>query len=98
MRRVEFGPGVDDDIEAATEWYAAERLQLGVAFLDQVDAAMGRIRTLPGQFPFVRKSIQRAMLRRFPYGVFFVEVSDDTIRVIAVLHLHRDPDELAGRE
>jgi hypothetical protein len=38
----------------------------------------------------VSKGIRRAMLRRFPFGVFFV-VDDDWSTVVAVMHLHRDP-------
>ena len=44
----------------------------------------------PLQFPVVRGNIRRALLRGFPYGVFFT-VHADTVQVLAVVHLHRHP-------
>lgn len=40
--------------------------------------------------------VRRALLRHFPYGVYFVEGPDD-VAVLAVLHLHRDPDMWKSR-
>jgi hypothetical protein len=34
---------------------------------------LGRIREMPLQFPEVGQGVRRALLRRFPYGVYFRE-------------------------
>ena len=96
-RRIEFGPGVEEDVDSAAQWYAAERLQLGLAFLDQVDHGVERVRDNSLQFPIVHDGIHRAMLRRLPYGIYFEVLADGVIRVIAELHLHRDPGIGADR-
>ena len=41
-------------------------------------------------FPAADGAIRRAMLSRFPYGVFYV-VRGQTVRVLAVMHTSRDP-------
>jgi hypothetical protein len=35
-------------------------------------------------------------LRRFPYGVYFLAESEE-VKVLAVLHLHRQPDMWKSR-
>jgi plasmid stabilization system protein ParE len=43
----------------------------------------------PLAHPVFLKEIRRTILRRFPYGVYYI-VEDDRIVVLAVLHLKRD--------
>jgi len=42
------------------------------------------------------KEIRRMLIRRFPYGIFYV-VKDDAVVVLAVLHGRRDPSIIAAR-
>lgn len=40
------------------------------------------------QFPVIESEVRRGLMRRFPYGIYFI--TDTThIEIIAVLHLHR---------
>jgi hypothetical protein len=47
-------------------------------------------------FPIVAGRIRRALVNRFPFGVFFVLVNDTAI-VIAVMHLNRGPGSWQAR-
>jgi len=42
-------------------------------------------------FAIVHRDIRRALLRRFPYCIFYA-VSEQEIVVLACLHGHRDPE------
>ena len=64
-------PPVDLDVEAAFEWYENERPGLGVEFLDELRAAYNRIADGPLKYQELRGGIRRALLRRFPYAVYF---------------------------
>ena len=56
-----------------------------------VDAVMASIERNPQLYPVVHKGvIRRALTRRFPYGVFFVE-GERSVSVIAVAHVKRNP-------
>jgi toxin ParE1/3/4 len=44
----------------------------------------------PRQFPLVFNNVRRALLRRFPYSLFFI-VEGETLLVIACFHASRDP-------
>ncbi len=45
---------------------------------------------MPRVFPIIGENVRRAIIDRFPLGVFFT-IDDDRSTVIAVLHLHREP-------
>jgi plasmid stabilization system protein ParE len=78
------------DIEQAAFWYEQQREGLGVEVVLELDAVLERVETVPRQFPEIEPRVRRALLRRFPYAVYFV-IDEDTIGVFAVLHQSRDP-------
>ena len=65
-------------------------------FITALRATFVRIEQAPLQFPLVTGEIRRALLDRFPFGVFFV-AEDDVATVLAVTHLHRHPDTWQSR-
>jgi plasmid stabilization system protein ParE len=85
-------PPADVDVEAAFEWYENERQGLGLEFLDELRAAYNRIVDGPLKYQELRGGIRRALLRRFPYAVYFA-IEGDVVVVVAVLHASRDPAE-----
>jgi plasmid stabilization system protein ParE len=90
MRRLVVRPGAEADLADAALWYEARAAGLGSEFLRSVDACLSEVARAPETFPSIHRSVRRALLRRFPYGVFFV-VSDGAVSVIACLHVRRDP-------
>jgi plasmid stabilization system protein ParE len=83
-------PEARDDIEQASTWYERQRPGLGDNFLEQVLDALDRIAENPETYPVVHRQTRRAVLRRFPFGVFY-RVEVDAIVVIAIMHGSRDP-------
>jgi plasmid stabilization system protein ParE len=59
------------DIRRAAKWYERQREGLGRDFVAEVDAAIALIETNPEQYEIVHREIRHAILRRFPYGVFY---------------------------
>ena len=45
---------------------------------------------MPERFPVVHAQCRRALLRRFPYGIYFVPTAE-LISVVACMHALRDP-------
>jgi hypothetical protein len=80
MKQLRVRPEAEIDAFEAALWYEV----------------LGHIQELPLRFPIVSNGVRRAMLRRFPFAVFFV-VDDDRSTVIAVMHLHRDPTSWGQR-
>ena len=66
---------------------------LGFEFLDEFEATTSLIREAPLLFTEVDPPIRRALVRRFPYGVFYLPGSDgEADTVVAVVDLRRDPE------
>jgi toxin ParE1/3/4 len=84
------------DLAYARKWYDQQRAGLGDEFILCVDAAFERIRRMPEVNPILHKGVRRALVRRFPYGVFY-RFEVDYISVLAVMHNRRDPRRWQSR-
>jgi len=84
-------PEAEADLTDAYQWYEQRVRGLGAEFLLCVDAVMAAIERNPQLYPVVHKGVvRRALTRRFPYGVFFVE-AEQSVSVIGVIHAKRKP-------
>ena len=89
-RRLVVAAPAEADLATAYDWYEAQSPGLGAEFLRAVDATFAATQRTPALFPTVRGRTRRALLRRFPYGVFFT-AADDGVVVLAVVHSRRHP-------
>jgi plasmid stabilization system protein ParE len=94
--RIVAAPRVDLDVAATYQWYENEQPGLGLEFLNQVHTTYDQIAAGPFQYQYLRAAVRRALLRRFPYAVYFA-VEGDLVIVLAVLHASRDPAEWQRR-
>lgn len=67
---VEFRPAAAADLEEASDWYAAKKPGLGIEFLESVRAALDSMVKNPDQYPVLYRNTRRALVKRFPYGIF----------------------------
>lgn len=93
---VVFRARAEAEFEEAQAWYEKRAPGLGQAFVSSVQAAIERIRRAPRQSPPVDGDVRRALVRRFPYGVFYL-AQEDRVVVIAVFHSSRDPSDWRSR-
>ena len=91
MTRVALHPDADAEVIAAAEWYDKQQLGLGGEFLDELEAALARIKIAPGAFGIIVRNARQHMLHRFPFGIVY-RLETDCVFVLAVMHLHRDPE------
>jgi len=89
-------PEAEADMGAAFDWYEERVAGLGSDFLLNVDAAFHAILRSPQQYPVVHKNLRRALVRRFPYQIFFA-LEEHSIVVLAVFHAKRSPKRWRGR-
>lgn len=88
--QVEFLKAAKLDIQLAKNWYNIQRENLGNEFLFEIEKLQAQIQSNPEQFPKSRNEIRKAVLRRFPYCLFFA-LKSNTIKIIAVFHNSRNP-------
>lgn len=89
--KIRFLESAQYELDEAIEYYNAEVPDLGHAFLMETLAVLERIRQFPEGWHPLSPNTRRCRLRRFPYGVIYAAI-DDQIVVIAVAHLHREPN------
>jgi plasmid stabilization system protein ParE len=85
-----FRPQADQEVQAARQWYEEQRPGLGIQFANAIDEAVERIAANPLAFRAVHGETRRAIVRRFPYGIYFRVLTDEIV-VTAVMHGRRHP-------
>jgi plasmid stabilization system protein ParE len=85
-----FRPEVREELNEAYSWYESQKPGLGEEFLDCVDETVNRISQMPESYAVAYRDIRRAIVKRFPYAVYYRIVSSLVI-VTAIFHGRRDP-------
>jgi toxin ParE1/3/4 len=81
---------------AAVTWYDQQNPGLGTEFLRAVDVCIASVARSPAMYAIVYRTVRRALLRRFPYGIFFV-ITNESVVIIACLHGKQNPNHLRSR-
>ena len=97
MPRLRVRAEAEADAVEAAFWYEGERPGLGLEFNDALRVTFERIEEAPFRFPLVSRESRRAIVQRFPFGVFFI-VEEGLATVTAIMHLHRHPSSWQERE
>jgi len=84
------------DVRSAARRYELQRPGLGRELVVEIDAALNRVADNPLQYEVLYRDARRAIVHRFPYGVFY-RIETSSIVVFCVSHLHRDPASWRGR-
>jgi plasmid stabilization system protein ParE len=87
-----MNPGVS----AATQFDERQRRGLGEGFLAAVRATLDRIQFNPELHAVVYREVRRALVRRFPYAVYY-RIEPERIAAVAVHHGKRDPKRWQSR-
>ena len=84
------------DIAEAYQYYESCREDLGADFILCIDESISRIKKNPRQYKVIHKNVHRALVRRFPFGIYYVLI-DSNIVIIAVLHARKNPKHWQAR-
>ena len=89
-------PEAEREIQEAFDWYEERSEGLGTEFLRAADACLSGVRRNPDAYQAVHNEVRRALLRKFPYALFYL-VRADTIIVLACFHVKRSPADWQRR-
>ena len=96
VERVIFTPQAADDVSAAYDWYEEREPGLGEDFLRCVEACLLMALRHPFMFPAAVDDFRRALIRRFPFEIFY-EPTGDGLVVYSVFHCSQDPQKWRKR-
>ena len=97
MTRIDFLEAAETDLSQAVAYYNLSQENLGYEFLDEFKRALARIIDFPEAWPLISSRTRRCHLNRFPYGVIY-KINADILLIIAVMHLHSEPDKWKKRK
>lgn len=86
-----FHPEAEAEFLGAINYYEERKENLGYEFALEVYATIERIMAHPKSWPILDGEVRRCQTARFPYGVLYTE-HQESIWILAVMHLHRNPD------
>ena len=90
---VKVRPKAIKDISKIALFYEEISPGLGTDFILCLDETVERINYNPLIYSKYYKEYHRALLRRFPFGVFFI-IHNDLISVVSVMDLRQDPKKI----
>jgi len=96
IEKVIYTPEAEQDVVEAYSWYEAREPGLGEDFLRCVEACLFTVQRHPKLYPIVVDEFRRALVRRFPFEVFYEEAGD-CITVYSVFHCSQDPQKWRSR-
>ncbi len=94
--RLRFLKEAQKEIQDAFSWYESKRTGLGDEFAGELSSLFQRISHSPQSFPSGPHETRKAVLKRFPFVVYFV-AGKDWITIVAVYHSSRIPGGWADR-
>ena len=101
LRKLLIRPEAEAEIVEAHNWYRLQAEGLGSEFLRALDACLSSVEREPLTYPIVYKEVRRALVRKFPYSIFFVyeqvDEENERIIVLACFHTRRDPKKWQER-
>jgi plasmid stabilization system protein ParE len=93
--RILYVPEVADDLAFARDWYESRSSGLGEDFLLMAYAAFSELSEFPEQHRVVYSHYRRALLRRFPYSVYYL-VAQNSVTIYGVFHSSKNPQSVTG--
>ena len=87
-----FHPEAAEEFLEACTHYSEISLKLGRAFHASIEDGIEKIVTGPRVWPVMEDNVRRFLVRRFPYGIYYTLVDDDSVvLVVAVMDMRRRP-------
>ncbi len=94
--KIEFIQPAEDELNNAIEYYNRLSPGLGYEFALEIKRSLERIARFPKAWSPLSKRTRRCLTIRFPYGIIYQE-KDETILIIAIMHLHQKPQSWKTR-
>jgi plasmid stabilization system protein ParE len=80
----------EQEFVEAVDYYNDQCQGLGYEFAAEINSTMERIVSFPQAWTQISSRTRRCLTNKFPFGVIY-QVRNDTILIIGIMHMKRDP-------
>ena len=87
---VRYKPAAAAEVVNAITWYARPEINKASAFVLELERTEAHLHANPELYQRIEDEIRRAVLRRFPYSLFYV-IEQNEVIVLACMHHHQKP-------
>ena len=88
---IEYHPELENELREIIGYYDGCVQGLGKAFLDAFEQQVLDITAAPTLWMVIEKDIRRALMKRFPYVIYFRVLKSDILRITVIKHQRRHP-------
>jgi toxin ParE1/3/4 len=85
-----ISPFAELDLDTIHDWYSLHNETAFKKFDHAFEVELKSILSNPHQFQIIHKTIRRAILKKFPYSIFY-RIIDDKVIILSVIHHKRNP-------
>jgi len=85
-----LSPFAELDLDTIHDWYSLHNDTVFGKFDKAFGDGLKLIASSPYQYPIIHKNIRRAVLKKFPYSIFY-RITDERVIVLSVIHHKRSP-------
>jgi len=85
-----FHPDAGEEYAQAIQYYAAVAPELGSRLYDEIERLILEVRRQPESFFLFSPPARRALARKFPYAVVYLD-EPDRVWIVAIMHAKRKP-------
>ena len=89
--RIEYHPAIEGELRKIINYYNQSSLDLGSEFLNELEKQIIKISSMPNIWIIVEGDVQRSLMERFPYVIYFRVVENKVLRVTVIKHQRRHP-------
>jgi plasmid stabilization system protein ParE len=88
--RISYKPLARAESADAYDWYSQPTIKMGADFRADIRRTEAFLKTNPTIYAKVDGDIRRAVLKIFPYSLFYT-IDGDIVTVLSVFHQNREP-------
>lgn len=88
---IDYHPAIERELTEARNYYEDKSPGLGKAFVEEFERQILQIVAMPGRWQIVERDTRRALMKRFPYVIYYRIMAVDAIRIIVMKHERRHP-------
>jgi toxin ParE1/3/4 len=94
---VQIRPEAEEDLKEAYSYFEQCKSGLGADLILCIEDSLSKISRNLDQDPKIHKTLHRALVRRFLYGVFY-KIHGDIVIVFAIMHCPIKPNKWISRD